>query len=220
MPFVLIGLNPPLRARTFVLDARPWLIGRDPQCDIVIPDRFVSRQHCWLEPDGDGGWIVRDLGSANGTWHNEIRVEPEAPLAHGDTLRIARTYFLVFDPHKQPTVPTIPWPNMRFDPVRGRVLLDDAPLIPPLTPMQQHALHLLWEQRGIPVPAERLLRQLWPQRSPKETRQHLQRLVEQLRERLHDQYELLIQHDEKQNAYVLTPTPEEAIQVLLPNKEF
>jgi len=220
MPLVLIGLNPPLRARTFVLDTRPWLIGRDPQCDIVISERFVSRQHCWLEPDGRGGWIVRDLGSANGTWHNETRVEPETHLAHGDTLRIARTYFLVFDPQKEPPVPNIPWPKMTFDPVRGRVLLDDDPLIPPLTPMQQQAMRLLWEQRGIPISAERLLRQLWPQCSPQDIRHHLQRLIEQLRERLHDQYELLIQYDEQHDVYVLTPTPEEAMQVLLPNRGF
>ena len=217
MPLVLVGLNPPLRARTFVLDARPWLIGRDPQSDIVIGERFVSRQHCWLEPDGAGGWIVRDLGSANGTWRNETRVDQEAPLQHGDTVRIGRTYFLAFDPQKQLPVPALPLPEMHFDAVRGRVLLNGEPLIPPLTPLQVKTLRALWEQRGVPVPVPHLVNQLWANRSPDDVRPHLQRILEQVRERLRDPYELLIQYDDIQDAYVLTPTPEEAIQVLVPH---
>ena len=42
------------------------IIGRSRECDIVLGDPNISRQHAELRPDGDGGWTVADLGSTNG----------------------------------------------------------------------------------------------------------------------------------------------------------
>lgn len=57
--------------------------------DLVLEDAAVSRRHCELihEP---GGWIVRDLSSSNGTFHNGERVL-ERPLKEGDRLRLGQT---------------------------------------------------------------------------------------------------------------------------------
>lgn len=71
----------------------PTLIGRGAQCDIVIADTSVSRRHAELVARG-GGYAVRDLGSANGTWVGLVRVEGEA--SHGlqseDSLRLGEAY--------------------------------------------------------------------------------------------------------------------------------
>ncbi|GAA2612281.1 FHA domain-containing protein [Actinomadura fulvescens] len=51
---------------------RPIRIGRAEDCDVVIADTRVSRYH--LEVVDDGGWIVQDLDTGNGTWRDEVRV--------------------------------------------------------------------------------------------------------------------------------------------------
>lgn len=59
-------------------------LGRAPENDIRLADPSVSRFHAVIERSPDG-WLVRDLGSTNGTRHNGARVE-RAPLAAGDRL--------------------------------------------------------------------------------------------------------------------------------------
>ncbi len=43
------------------------LIGRAIECDLTLCDPRLSRAHCRIERLGDGRWVVRDLGSRNGT---------------------------------------------------------------------------------------------------------------------------------------------------------
>jgi Nif-specific regulatory protein len=64
----------------------PTGVGRDLQSDLPLVHHQVSRHHARFEPDGDG-WIVRDLGSANGTFVNGVRVD-RSRLSQGDTLDI------------------------------------------------------------------------------------------------------------------------------------
>jgi ABC-type multidrug transport system ATPase subunit/ABC-type multidrug transport system permease subunit len=44
------------------------VIGRDPECDIVLDAPQISRRHVKLTRRREGGWLVEDLGSANGTY--------------------------------------------------------------------------------------------------------------------------------------------------------
>lgn len=52
--------------RPLVLPAR-CLVGRSRDCDLVVRARDVSGHHATLEHDG-ADWVLRDLGSRNGTW--------------------------------------------------------------------------------------------------------------------------------------------------------
>ena len=67
---------------------RPFVLGRVQGCDLVIRDERASRQHAELRAEPGGGVRVRDLGSANGTYVDDRRVD-EALLAGGEELRIA-----------------------------------------------------------------------------------------------------------------------------------
>ena len=58
-------------------------IGRASDCTIPIKDRYLSRKHVELVSAGNE-WVLKDLGSANGTYLNGIRVEHDSPLANGD----------------------------------------------------------------------------------------------------------------------------------------
>jgi pSer/pThr/pTyr-binding forkhead associated (FHA) protein len=61
-------------------------IGRAEDCDLVVSDRTVSRHHASLIHYDEGGWVIRDLGSKNGTRVNGVRVDVEAPIEPGDEL--------------------------------------------------------------------------------------------------------------------------------------
>jgi len=76
----------------------PLIIGRSPQCEIQIDQESVSRNHCRVRFDGSE-FLVRDLGSTNGTYVNDNLVDEEGRLRHGDQLKVGRTIlkFIVGD---------------------------------------------------------------------------------------------------------------------------
>jgi pSer/pThr/pTyr-binding forkhead associated (FHA) protein len=69
------------------------VIGRGPECDIVVDDPGVSRRHALVKP-GRGGFTVSDE-SANGTFVNGKRMTGAHALAHGDVLGIGSEEFRV-----------------------------------------------------------------------------------------------------------------------------
>jgi hypothetical protein len=60
------------------------VVGRESSCDVVLDDPTVSRRHAAIE-EKDGGWVLRDLGSGNGTFVDGRRVET-ALLAGSEAL--------------------------------------------------------------------------------------------------------------------------------------
>jgi sigma-B regulation protein RsbU (phosphoserine phosphatase) len=73
---------------------RPLQLGRDPRCEVVIPDPTVSRQHARLMSEGEE-LVVEDLGSSGGTYVNGSRVG-RAELRSGDLVRLGqRVEFVV-----------------------------------------------------------------------------------------------------------------------------
>jgi len=72
------------------LDGETVSIGRASDCTIPIKDRYLSRKHAEIVAQ-DGGWYVKDLGSANGTYLNGTRVERDSPLRTGDRIRLGDT---------------------------------------------------------------------------------------------------------------------------------
>jgi Nif-specific regulatory protein len=88
----LIAVAGPAFGEVFVLDGSELMLGRDTTNAIPISDPSLSRRHCVFTRDGDR-WLVRDLGSANGTFVNEQRLS-ESFLIHGDRLRFGGTQLL------------------------------------------------------------------------------------------------------------------------------
>ncbi|MHC4458922.1 MAG: SpoIIE family protein phosphatase [Planctomycetota bacterium] len=62
------------------LDAKGTIIGRSPQCDVVLESKDISRKHARIFQDPFNRWIVEDLGSHNGTFVNDKPVEAYAVL--------------------------------------------------------------------------------------------------------------------------------------------
>src|SRR3954462_8283182 len=82
-------LQGPDKGRRFELPDKPALVGRESR-QLPLTDNTVSRRHAELLP-GEDGWILRDLGSSNGTYINGLRVTNRYTLKLGDQIRVGRT---------------------------------------------------------------------------------------------------------------------------------
>ncbi len=64
-------------------------IGRVPTADIFLDNSGISRAHTKIERSIGGPYIVKDLGSTNGTFLNDRQIT-EAALKNGDTISIGK----------------------------------------------------------------------------------------------------------------------------------
>lgn len=77
----------------------PFVIGREPDCNLVLDaDTKVSRRHAAFEPAGDGGFVLRDLGSGNGTFVDGARVDRPVRLLGGERVLIGASTIAVARP--------------------------------------------------------------------------------------------------------------------------
>nr|WP_240662539.1 DUF1707 and FHA domain-containing protein [Streptomyces sp. WAC 06738] len=72
----------------------PLRIGRDPRNGLRLMEETVSRMHAELRC-ASGVWLLRDLGSTNGTFINGRRLTGEAPVRPGDQLGFGHTRYLL-----------------------------------------------------------------------------------------------------------------------------
>ena len=79
--------------KVFPLLSNITVLGRRGDCDLRIPLMAVSRRHCQLNQNEDTVKI-RDLGSRNGTYVNDERVD-EATVRGGDYLKIGPLVFML-----------------------------------------------------------------------------------------------------------------------------
>ena len=116
------------------LEQTPLVIGRTPEVDVYLTDKFASRKHAEIRP-ADDGFVLRDLGSRHGLFVNGIQVR-ERTLTEGDVIRIGRAEMVFKDgrsparpkpkQHRRPLVvipgfigselyrgDTLLWPNLR-----------------------------------------------------------------------------------------------------------
>jgi hypothetical protein len=69
-------------------------LGRAERAELVVADSAVSAEHARLSRIGHE-WVVRDLGSTNGTLVNDARVNAQTRLHHGDVLALGSVRFTV-----------------------------------------------------------------------------------------------------------------------------
>ncbi|MEY3618646.1 MAG: hypothetical protein RL726_1344 [Actinomycetota bacterium] len=74
--------------RRIKLGAETLVVGRSADNAIVFDDPNVSRRHAEIAPSS-GGWVLKDLGSTNGTKVNGVVVSGERALRDGDIISVA-----------------------------------------------------------------------------------------------------------------------------------
>ncbi|MDA1054465.1 MAG: SpoIIE family protein phosphatase [Planctomycetota bacterium] len=98
----LTANNGPQAGRRYELDRPESVLGRHPECDVVIDVGAVSRYHCKVVGDGVR-FSVEDLNSRNGTFLNEQVTEGRRLLEHGNLIRVCDVVFTFHDHEQTPS---------------------------------------------------------------------------------------------------------------------
>jgi pSer/pThr/pTyr-binding forkhead associated (FHA) protein len=91
-PPVVSPSLPPKRDPSFVLGTtlRSWLIGRDPECELVVHQDAASGRHCRLTETVDG-FFLEDLKSTNGTYVNGHRISSPVHVLPSDQISLGKS---------------------------------------------------------------------------------------------------------------------------------
>jgi len=91
----LILINAPDRP-SYEVRGEEFVIGRLPDCDLVLADALVSRKHAVIK-ESPQGFSITDLDSMNGVYINNLKISGEERLAHGDLVVIGESRLLFSD---------------------------------------------------------------------------------------------------------------------------
>ena len=94
--FQLVMRVGPAPGKIFALTQNEVVIGRDIDNEIVINDSEISRRHTRLLIQ-DGGYVVEDLGSTNGTFVNGQKITGPHSLESGQTIRFGENVTLSYE---------------------------------------------------------------------------------------------------------------------------
>jgi adenylate cyclase len=141
-------------------------LGRHPSNTIQLLDKIVSKEHCVIERRA-AGFLLRDLGSLNGTYINGERVNGEQPLRHGDDIALGSTRARFDEEQGRPVAPPPPYgaplpasgsgsqqpgwaPAAAAESSRGAALSPYAPVQPGASPASAPAT------QRVPTPVQEL----------------------------------------------------------------
>ena len=194
---VMIAQSGPLNGQRWPLRSS-LLLGRDASCDIVIPDRQVSRQHARLTLSPHGV-LLEDLGSKNGTHCNGQPIFDVTALQDGDIIQIALAQQFIYlssdatlpldlddlDFSGGIGAPVETATRLRLEKKSRRVWVGDQEISPPLSVSQFRVLELLYENSGQVVSRQELTAVVWGETEALDvSEQALDALIRRLRERL------------------------------------
>ena len=106
------------------VDQTPVVIGRHPECDVIIDDGSVSRHHAQIVNE-KGFFFLHDLNSRNGTYVNESQILSPTKLFDGSRIRICDVNFVFYLSEQGPNSPA-PRPTIDTNENTSQsVILDD-----------------------------------------------------------------------------------------------
>lgn len=183
---MLVAQEGPLSDQRWPL-ARTVVLGRDSSCDIVIPDRQVSRYHARITPTKEG-MILEDLGSKNGTHCNGTPLAAPLVLQDGDIVQIAlaqKFQYLTSDATMPLTEGPVHSGRLMVDARSRRVWINQQQLVPSLSAQQFKLLWVLYENQGQVISRAELISAVWgEEQSAGVSDQALDALIRRLRDRL------------------------------------
>ena len=185
---VLIMREGELLGQQWALDAPETIIGRGGESRIVLPERQVSRHHVRIVQQ-DGGYVLYDLGSKNGTHLNGKKVTEPIRLKDGDEIQIALCVKLLFV-GTDATVPLSieplkPQRSLELDESQRTVIVNQKVLNPPLSLAQFRLLKTLCDLDGAVCDRDTIVEVVWPGTDGMGvSEQAIDALVRRLRDRL------------------------------------
>ncbi|MFQ5398556.1 MAG: FHA domain-containing protein [Anaerolineae bacterium] len=185
---VLITREGQLAGQRWTIDVDEFIIGRGSDCQIILPERQVSRQHVKILNE-NGRYFLQDTGSKNGTHLNGAPVKGTVPLHDGDEIQIALCVKLVFVGTDATLPLTFDPPTQKgtlvIDTAQRSVMVGDKELEPPLSLAQFRLLKLLYNADGAVCSRDEIVDAVWPETEGiGVSEQAIDALVRRLRDRL------------------------------------
>lgn len=178
----------------WTIDSEVFSIGRGGECELILPERQVSRVHIRIFRDGDD-YVLEDLDSKNGTWVNNNQIKATTtPLHDGDEINVAMAVKMTFV-GSEATAPLIlgkktahmPGGRLQLDRDARRVFINNRELDPPLSLPQYRLLELLFDGVGGVRTREEVVSFVWPEAASEGvSEQAIDALVRRLRDRLNE----------------------------------
>jgi hypothetical protein len=192
---------PTLVAQSGPLNGQRWslqkeiVIGRETDCDIIIPSRQVSRFHVRITIT-DNGANLEDLASKNGTHVNGKPIYEPVLLQDGDIIQVALAQQFVYL-SSDATLPLdaalttegnlgiLSGNRLRLEKRSRRVWVLNNEVTPPLSVSQFQLLEILYEHQGRVVGRRTLIETIWGEEEAVGiSEQALDALIRRLRDRL------------------------------------
>jgi DNA-binding response OmpR family regulator len=184
MTAALLIQQPDGSAREVPLEGESTVIGRAPECDVVIEGRLISRQHACIRREG-GAYVLEDLGSHNGTTVNGLPLDQPLPLHDGDRIELGGLGQLTFvDGDATSTRPLPPAADIALDAVAQDVWVDGQLLTPPLSPAQFGLMQLLLARANQICSRDEIVAAIWPEAHGGVSEEAIDALIKRLRARL------------------------------------
>jgi pSer/pThr/pTyr-binding forkhead associated (FHA) protein len=155
-PARLVALIEDVTPAEFPLTGDAHTVGRAPSCDIVVRRQTVSRLHARIVREGPR-YVLRDAGSANGTFVNGQPLAGDHLLGNRDTIGLGAAGALLRFVDPDPTV--VPASRLRFDERTQSFALGGAPL--ELPPGQHRLLLHLYRHLGELCTREACAQAIW-----------------------------------------------------------
>lgn len=163
------------------------IIGRGEDCDVILPERPISRYHAEIRREGNR-YLLRDLGSKNGTYLNGQEIDGPVSLQDEDEIQIALRVKLLFvgvDATVPLTLDDSQGTGLHLDKVGRRVWVRGQELTPPLSLAQYRVLELLCDGEGRVCSRDEIIAAVWgEEEAAGVTEQAIDALIRRLRDRL------------------------------------
>ncbi len=189
-PILIIRSNDNAPEQHLTMDKEAITLGRGEECDIVLDERQISRQHIRIYKEGHK-FYIEDLESKNGTWVNGQQLKGTREIGDGDEIQLAlviRIQFvgsgatapLPFDPPSN-----IIGGRLHLDKEGRRVFIGETEVDPPLSLPQYRLLEYLYNNRGRICTRDEVVEVVWPEvMNDGVSEQAIDALVRRLRDRL------------------------------------
>jgi hypothetical protein len=186
LPILIIKTGTAIEQK-WTIEKNVVIIGRGEDCDVILRERPISRHHAEIRREGNR-YLLRDLGSKNGTYLNGQEIDGPVSLQDEDEIQIAlrvKLFFVGVDATVPLTLDDSQGPGLHLDKVGRRVWVRGQELTPPLSLAQYRVLELLCDGEGRVCSRDEVIAAVWgEEEAAGVTEQAIDALIRRLRDRL------------------------------------
>jgi DNA-binding response OmpR family regulator len=168
------------------IDENELIIGRSSDCDIVIEGKLISRRNTAIRKE-NGGFVIEDLKSKNGTTINGEYLQGVDQLHDGDVIKLGGMGKLIFSDSESTikSLSSFVW-GICLDDKKQDLWIDGKSLNPILSPAQFRLMEVLYEKKGMICTRDEIAAHVWPDITDGVSDEAIDALIKRVRARLRE----------------------------------